>query len=64
MRVHFVLTLLPWLAVSAASAAAPPDEVTIYRCTDAGGHLTLRDSPCPKGQVQQAGQTTPPFPPG
>ncbi|HET6434572.1 MAG TPA: DUF4124 domain-containing protein [Xanthomonadaceae bacterium] len=34
-----------------ASHAA--DEVVIYRCTDARGQLTLRDSPCPKGQAQE-----------
>ena len=34
-----------------ASRAA--DEVVIYRCTDARGQLTLRDSPCPKGQAQE-----------
>lgn len=45
--------LLLWLAPLLASAAPPPDEVTIYRCTDAAGHLTLRDSPCTRGQAQQ-----------
>ena len=39
-------------------AAAPPvvraaDAVTIYRCTDAAGRLTLRDTPCRKDQTQQ-----------
>lgn len=52
MRARPLLPLLLWLA-SPGATAAPPDEVTIYRCTDASGHLTLRDSPCPKGQVQQ-----------
>ncbi len=33
--------------------AAAADQVTIYRCTDAGGKLTLRDTPCAKGQKQQ-----------
>ena len=54
MRFRPVLALLSWLALPAASAAPPQDGVTIYRCTDAAGHLTLRDSPCPKGQAQQA----------
>ncbi len=31
-------------------AASP---VTIYRCTDAKGYLTLRDSPCNKGERQE-----------
>ncbi len=29
------------------------DDVTIYRCTDATGKLTLRDSPCKRGEKQQ-----------
>ncbi len=29
------------------------DDVTIYRCTDAGGHLTLGDTPCTRGQKQE-----------
>ncbi|MGN6512622.1 MAG: DUF4124 domain-containing protein [Lysobacteraceae bacterium] len=53
MRARLVFPLLSWLALPAV-AATPPDEVTIYRCTDAAGHLALRDSPCPKGQAQQA----------
>lgn len=28
-------------------------DVTIYRCVDAKGKLTLRDTPCAKGQTQQ-----------
>lgn len=35
-----------------ASFAAAAQEVTIYRCIDAKGNLTLRDSPCEKGQKQ------------
>lgn len=38
-----------WLAACAAWA----DEVTIYRCTDSAGRLSLRDTPCDKGQQQQ-----------
>ena len=33
--------------------AAPAQPVTIYRCTDAAGKQTLRDTPCPKGLPQQ-----------
>lgn len=39
--------------LSAFSPAASQD-ITIYRCTDAQGHLTLRDTPCRKGETQQA----------
>lgn len=42
-----VLLLMP------GSRTAAADQVTIYRCTDAGGKLTLRDTPCAKGQTQQ-----------
>lgn len=42
------------LALHAADAhAQAQDAVTIYRCTDAQGRLTLRDSPCPKGNRQE-----------
>lgn len=53
MSARLVLPLLLWLASPPAPATPPPDAVTIYRCTDASGHLTLRDSPCAKGQAQQ-----------
>jgi hypothetical protein len=45
-----LLSLTALLAVSAAHAA----DVTIYRCTDSKGHLTLRDTPCRKGEQQEA----------
>lgn len=48
-----VAALLPLLGL-AGDAIAAQDEVTIYRCTDAKGHVTLRDSPCAKGQAQEA----------
>ena len=41
------------LATAAPRARAADDDVTIYRCTDAKGKLTLRDTPCAKGQQQQ-----------
>ena len=46
----------PWvlLALSLVSAATHAAEVTIYRCTDDRGRLTLRDSPCLKGERQEA----------
>ncbi|HEY5972879.1 MAG TPA: DUF4124 domain-containing protein [Pseudoxanthomonas sp.] len=36
-----------------ATAPAAAQEVTIYRCIGAGGKLTLRDSPCAKGETQE-----------
>jgi len=43
------------LLLSAGTVPAAPaaDAVTIYRCTDTAGHLTLRDTPCAKNQKQQ-----------
>lgn len=41
------------LLVASVAPARAANEVTIYRCTDAHGRLTLRDTPCAKGQVQQ-----------
>jgi hypothetical protein len=35
------------------ATALGADDVTIYRCTDASGRLTLRDTPCRKDQKQQ-----------
>lgn len=54
-----VLALLVAGVVGAPVLAAPPvrpvaaAQVTIYRCTDARGHLTLRDSPCHAGERQE-----------
>lgn len=47
MRFRFALSCL--LAIPAAHA----DEVAIYRCTDAGGALTVQNMPCPKGSRQE-----------
>ena len=47
---------LPWLLLACCiigSAGAQDDDITIYRCTDAQGRLTLQDSPCAKDQSQQ-----------
>ena len=55
---RFVLAIAACLTASVPAAAwaqaKPADTVTVYRCTDAGGRQSLRDSPCPKGQKQQA----------
>ena len=55
MRVPLAIAclLLPLMPQAPARAQAT-DNVTIYRCTDARGHQSLRDSPCPRGQDQQA----------
>lgn len=41
-------------ATTPAAAGATTATVTIYRCTDARGRLSLRDSPCPAGSRQEA----------
>ena len=55
---RFVLAIAACLTtsvpVAAWAQAKPADTVTVYRCTDASGKQSLRDSPCPKGQKQQA----------
>jgi hypothetical protein len=43
--------LMLWLTAPLPGHA---QEVTIYRCTGPGGALTLRDSPCAKGETQDA----------
>ncbi len=45
------LPLLLGLAWAPVPTLAQED-VTIYRCTGSGGKLTLRDSPCAKGETQ------------
>jgi len=48
--------LLPTSVCLLALAATVPlraGQLTIYRCTDAGGKLTVRDSPCLHGERQQ-----------
>jgi hypothetical protein len=49
----------PWLIASLASLLAlvgpsAAEELTVYRCQDAGGRVTLQDEPCPDGQQQSA----------
>jgi len=52
----------PWSATFVAlvvgalmlpSPALPAAEITLYRCVDARGKITLRDSPCAKGETQE-----------
>lgn len=55
---RLALLLLPVFLIPTPSFAqatkptAVPAEVTIYRCTNASGGLTMRDSPCLKGEKQ------------
>lgn len=56
MRVAVLLAaclLLPFTG-SARAQAKPAATVTVYRCTGAGGKVSLQDAPCAKGQAQQA----------
>ena len=54
MRLRILPALLPVLLCSLAPAQAQQATVTIYRCTDGGGRVMLRDTPCPRGQQQDA----------
>ncbi|MEO6364646.1 MAG: DUF4124 domain-containing protein [Luteimonas sp.] len=46
-------TFVIFLLFAASSVTAASETVTIYRCVDAKGKLTLSDSPCAKGQQEQ-----------
>lgn len=46
------LLALPATAGTATVPTTPAAQVVIYRCTDAQGRLSLRDSPCPAGSQQ------------
>lgn len=49
------LLALPLLLLVAATPRVDAAEaVTVYRCTDGAGHVSLRDTPCPKGLREQA----------
>lgn len=53
-RPVLALALAAGLAAPHATApAAASAQVTIYRCIDAAGRLSLRDSPCRKGERQE-----------
>lgn len=52
-RALLALSLTLPLVAASAPAAPAPAQVTIYRCTDAAGRMSLRDSPCRKGERQQ-----------
>ena len=48
-----ILAIAFLLSVATVTHAQDSGEVRIFRCTDASGKQTLRDTPCPKGQAQQ-----------
>lgn len=50
---RLLLALVP-LAAAGATHAADDEPVTVYRCVDAQGHVTLGDVPCAKGSEGQA----------
>ncbi|SDR07195.1 hypothetical protein [Pseudoxanthomonas sp. CF125] len=47
------IALLLGLSLATMPARVPAQDVTIYRCIGAAGKLTLRDSPCAKGETQE-----------
>ncbi len=49
MRPWFVASLASLLVFVGPSGA---EELTVYRCQDAGGRITLQDEACPAGQQQ------------
>lgn len=51
---HHAFARFAYVLLFAASLPAMAGDVTIYRCTDARGHLTLRDTPCARGEHQEA----------
>lgn len=56
MRVAAALLFCLLPAVAGATQAPPATAsppVTVYRCTDAAGKVSLQDAPCPRGQRQQ-----------
>ena len=57
---RIAVLLIAGLAALGAQRLAHAQDVTIYRCVDAKGHLTLRDTPCAKDQKQEARTMTRP----
>ena len=58
MKAWFALSIAFLLPCPAAHAAQ--DTVIVHRCTDARGHITLQDEPCPKGSHDSAREMTRP----
>ena len=48
------LLLLAGQPFAQAATSPAADTVTIYRCLDAKGHVSLQDDPCPKDTTQQS----------
>jgi hypothetical protein len=44
----------PSKASAATRRPAPPPTVSVHRCTDARGHVTLQDDPCPPGSRDES----------
>lgn len=53
MRLSTAAPLMLCLWVAAAPASRAADPVTVYRCVDAQGHVTLGDVPCAKGSQSE-----------
>ena len=45
---------LPVLSLLLLAAPAAAEDLTVYRCTDSEGHVSLRDTPCPRGLREQS----------
>jgi hypothetical protein len=58
--IAFLLVVIAGLAAPGAMHSAAAQDVTIYRCVDAKGHLTLRDTPCGKNEKQESRTITRP----
>lgn len=48
-----ILAIVLLLMLAATARQAPAAEVTIYRCVDAHDKVSLRDTPCLKGEKQE-----------
>ena len=48
MRTVLLLSLAFVLAVAASRGSRAADDITVFRCVDAKGAVTLTDKPCPK----------------
>lgn len=51
-RFHWLVPTVLLATGSTAASATPDSDVTIYRCTDDRGHVSLRDTPCRPGRQQ------------
>ena len=57
---RIAVLLIAGLAALARATPHAAHDVTIYRCIDAKGHLTLRDTPCAKDEKQETRTMTRP----